>query len=249
MRTKCANDIKVIVAGYNNYFHEILWKEDYPNPNGGPSVNWFDGAILAVRKTFAAHQSIITKLPAVGGLAEPSPLDPGKIKNANDLRKALAALPALPPLPQGPVGVLPLISDWVTQMAAVAAEMNSKFGSCINGITGGYTMIYSLQEELSESLKSIKGVTPPEVCERALDWIRTFFYWQQALGMWEQIIADHCLQASGNPPSPSAPLRVELSNPTGQALITVIQLPSDLDRARGPYRSFQIPPPKWPPWS
>lgn len=236
MRTKCKGDIPDIIDGYNGYFHNILWAKWYPNPIGGPMVNWFDGAILAIRKTFAAQTSITSKLPVVGGLMAPAKLDHTTIKNAKQLGDALVA-------------ILTPVSGWVTQMTGVAQEIDTIYGSCASQYTSGFLMIQSLQEDLTETLSAIKGATPPEVCEQALDWIRHFFYWQQALGMWEQLVADHCVPFGGIPPQGSDSVRVELSNPSARAMITVIQLPGDLDRTGRRFSAEQVPPPRWPPWT
>lgn len=241
MPTRCKSDIPGIITNYNYYFTN-LWAKDCPDPTdptGVSKVNWFDGAVLAVKVTFANYGTIIAKLPNVGD--PPIPANPPqidtKITKPKDLADALQRALA----PQ---------SAWIALMAPVTQEMDRLFGKCAGTYAGAYAnaylMIESLQDDLAATLSTISGAKGEDVCSSALQWLRTFFYWQEAFGMWEQIVADHCRSSSGHPPSPSGTLRVEVS----QALVTVIQLPGELGRWNLPQQgmSRQIPPPKWPPW-
>jgi hypothetical protein len=231
--TKCKDLVDDIVAGYNNYFQNILWAERNPNPTGPNMVNWFDGAILAISTSFAQYPTVLAMLPAVGGLVRPAPLDPVTINNGRQLRDALKP-------------TLDRLAVWVDTMIGVATEIDRLCTPCASKYAMGLVMMKSLQEEMKAIVFPTGNPQAKPVCALALSWIRTFFYWQTTIAAWEQLVYDNC-EKGGTPPGPYTPARLELGTSASPTLVMVIQLPEQRERS-SVFAPRQIPPPIWPPW-
>lgn len=95
--TQCKVDIPDIIKGYNEYFQTKLWAPLPPGPGVPSNANWFQGKVLAIKKSFAGYPTVLAALPPEAGPPKPSVLDETQIKNAKQLENALVlALAALP---------------------------------------------------------------------------------------------------------------------------------------------------------
>lgn len=226
--TQCSEQIPDIVKGYNHYFQSILWS---PQPNG--ALNWFDGANQAIRTSFAAYPAIIAALPPLGQPPKPPAMNGTTIKNAKQLGEALTA--TLKDLPA-----------WIGTMTDVAEMINRQTSPCSNTYGAGLSMLLELKGRLT-AFAPPNTTKPKDVCDAALDWIRTFYYWQSTLTVWEQGVFDHCVDKTQSSPAPA--MRIEIPLGGAQPIVTVVQFPADSRAIPIPLKADQIPPPIWPPWN